>query len=97
MTTDHTFCCATCDHLIAGRPIFHVGLTFCCAGCAADGPCMCSYDEAADDPPAIALVDEAGETLVEPVGGRVFIEPAVCEPAVAAVRDDAIRLVRSTR
>jgi hypothetical protein len=44
MTTQPTFTCATCDHQIAHHPVFHLGLAFCCAGCAADGPCMCSYD-----------------------------------------------------
>jgi hypothetical protein len=97
MPTEYTFTCATCDHPIAGHPVFHIGLTFCCAGCAADGPCMCSYDAVEDDPPAIALVEEAEEVLVEPVGGRVFAEPTVREPAVAAARDDADRLVRTAR
>ncbi len=96
MTTDDTFTCATCDHEIAGRPVFHLGLTFCCAGCAADGPCMCSYDLPAD-PPAITVLEEADPALVEPVGGRVFPEPTVREPAVAAVKDDAARLVRTAR
>jgi hypothetical protein len=97
MPTEYSFTCATCDHPITGHPVFHIGLTFCCAGCAADGPCMCSYDAVEDDPPAIALLDEAEEPLVEPIGGRVFPEPSVREPAVAAVRDDATRLVRSGR
>ena len=48
MPTQPTFTCATCDHQIAHHPVFHLGLAFCCAGCAADGPCMCSYDAAAE-------------------------------------------------
>ena len=44
MPTQPTFTCATCDAQIAHHPVFHLGLAFCCAGCAADGPCMCSYD-----------------------------------------------------
>jgi hypothetical protein len=43
-STPHRFTCVTCDLLIAGGPTFHVGLPFCCAGCVAGGPCMCSYD-----------------------------------------------------
>ncbi|MEI8332666.1 MAG: hypothetical protein WCH74_02255 [Chloroflexota bacterium] len=43
-STPYPFVCVTCDLLIAGNPVFHVGLPFCCAGCVADGPCMCSYD-----------------------------------------------------
>jgi hypothetical protein len=39
------FACATCEFPILGRPTYHVGLAFCCAGCVAGGPCTCSYDE----------------------------------------------------
>jgi hypothetical protein len=50
------FTCATCEIEIAGRPTFHVGLPFCCAGCVAGGPCTCSYDaEAATDPESAGL------------------------------------------
>lgn len=51
-----TFTCATCDGTIVGHPTFHVGLAFCCAGCAADGPCLCSYDQEArpEDRPAVS-------------------------------------------
>lgn len=49
MTTNHRttdpFTCATCQIEIAGTPTFHVGLAFCCAGCVAGGPCICSYDD----------------------------------------------------
>lgn len=38
------FTCVSCEIEIAGRPTFHVGLPFCCAGCVAGGPCTCSYD-----------------------------------------------------
>jgi hypothetical protein len=38
------FTCTSCDVRIGGRPTFHVGLAFCCAGCVAGGPCTCSYD-----------------------------------------------------
>jgi hypothetical protein len=41
---DSTFTCATCEAPAGARPTFHLGLAFCCAGCAADGPCVCSYD-----------------------------------------------------
>lgn len=48
--TSHDWVCTTCRIGIAGRPTFHVGLAFCCAGCVADGPCICSYDDPADAP-----------------------------------------------
>jgi len=57
MPTQPTFTCATCDETIVGRPVFHLGLAFCCAGCAADGPCMCSYDHR-DDPDEMVIEEE---------------------------------------
>ena len=42
--TEPLFTCVTCEVEIVGRPTFYVGLPFCCAGCVADGPCICSYD-----------------------------------------------------
>jgi len=38
------FHCTTCEGPVTGEPVFHLGLAFCCPGCAADGPCTCSYD-----------------------------------------------------
>lgn len=43
-TSEPIFRCATCEFVVGPRPVFHLGLAFCCAGCAADGPCTCSYD-----------------------------------------------------
>jgi signal transduction histidine kinase len=60
MPTQPIFTCATCDVQIGHHPTFHLGLAFCCAGCAADGPCMCSYDAVVEpvaavrDPPCLA-------------------------------------------
>lgn len=48
LSTTQPFRCVTCEADIVGPPTFHLGLPFCCAGCVADGPCTCSYDEAAD-------------------------------------------------
>lgn len=44
MPTEPSFTCPACDIAIAHHPTFHLGLAFCCAGCAADGPCQCTYD-----------------------------------------------------
>jgi hypothetical protein len=49
LATTKPFTCVTCEIEIAGRATFHVGLPFCCAGCAADGPCICSYDARPSD------------------------------------------------
>lgn len=43
-STTARWTCTTCRFEIHQRPVFHIGLVFCCAGCVADGPCICSYD-----------------------------------------------------
>lgn len=86
MITEYTFTCSTCDHVISGHPVFHLGLAFCCPGCAADGPCICSYDPDEPHPPhAIAHLEAEG-----PIGDR---EP-VQVPAATAEAD---RLVGAGR
>ena len=42
--TNSAFMCPNCEIEIVGRPTFHVGLAFCCAGCVVGGPCTCSYE-----------------------------------------------------
>ena len=59
-TAPDPWICTTCGIEIEHRPTFHVGLAFCCAGCVADGPCICSYDEPGIDP------DVVGETFALP-------------------------------
>lgn len=61
------FTCVTCEMPIVGQPVFHVGLPFCCAGCAADGPCGCSYDLEESDsigPRSLGAAAAAGPTAV---------------------------------
>ena len=59
--SDPTFHCVTCEAPIVGPPTFHVGLAFCCAGCVADGPCICSYDDepaTGSDLEAVVAIDD---------------------------------------
>jgi hypothetical protein len=86
MTADQPFTCATCDAIIAHRPVFYLGLTFCCAGCAADGPCMCSYDpldegqKAARAPRRTDRAVRARLIDVDPVD----VAPPIIEPPLPA-------------
>ena len=41
--------CATCGLAIPWAPIRVADRAYCCGGCAAGGPCTCSYDLPADD------------------------------------------------
>lgn len=62
LSTELPFTCVTCEHEIAGQVVFHVGLPFCCAGCVANGPCTCSYDE----PAAVVAHDAIPEVDPQP-------------------------------
>jgi hypothetical protein len=67
-TTVTPFICVTCEAEVRGPVTFHVGLPFCCAGCVAGGPCLCSYDlEPAIDPAIEAAADRPIEPGREPV------------------------------
>jgi hypothetical protein len=45
MQTQRQIQCTTCELAIDWTPVEQMGQYFCCAGCAAGGPCHCSYDE----------------------------------------------------
>lgn len=79
MPTEPTFTCATCDVEIRHHPVFHLGLAFCCAGCAADGPCMCTYDAVE---PAAAVAPAVGSAQIRRPAPRP--EPAPIEVAARA-------------
>ena len=78
-TTDQMFTCVSCEGRIVGSVEFHVGLPFCCAGCVAGGPCICSYDPAlhptrVDAPRAVAVARVQSE---DDAPARVAAEPGV--------------------
>lgn len=46
--------CVTCEEAIRHAPVYFDGKPFCCVGCVAGGPCLCTYSEAAPAPrPAV--------------------------------------------
>ncbi len=68
--------CASCDGVITGRPVYRMDEAYCCLGCAAGGPCICSYEaDLADDG-----VDHLGMPFAMPT------EAPVAEPERDAVR-----------
>lgn len=85
MPTQPTFTCATCDVQIAHHPVFHLGLAFCCAGCAADGPCMCSYDVEVGPTAAVRLVAAATVAAVVPAPAAL----STVTPAEAPAESEA--------
>ncbi len=36
--------CESCDITLAGEPLRLEGKFYCCAGCSAGGPCVCTYE-----------------------------------------------------
>ncbi|MCU0506351.1 MAG: hypothetical protein MUE82_11400 [Chloroflexi bacterium] len=80
-----TFTCASCDTTVVDSPVFHLGLAFCCAGCAADGPCMCSYDgPGAELAVADRAVVVAGDLQADPEITAAAIPQAIVEPPALA-------------
>lgn len=60
-TATASFTCANCEVAIVGPVTFHVGLPFCCAGCVAAGPCVCSYDLEVDADPSVHLCHDIAD------------------------------------
>lgn len=60
--------CANCEELILGQPVYFDGGVFCCAGCTAGGPCVCTYAAAPANqaPPAIATSEAGRQPLAFP-------------------------------
>lgn len=77
LSTELPFTCVTCELEIAGTPVFHVGLPFCCGGCVANGPCTCSYDEPEVTGHDGAVIDR------RPAFAVAESEPAEAEGALA--------------
>ncbi len=96
-----TFTCASCDATVVDSPVFHLGLAFCCAGCAADGPCMCSYDApgaelaVADRTVVVAGVEADPETVTAAIAPAVVEPPALTATTIAeparSVAPDRVR------
>ncbi len=70
--------CVGCEMELDRPGVVYAGLTYCCDGCAAGGPCVCSYDERV--PSNADSVDHLGLPFAAPV---VVREPEVHAPVVA--------------
>jgi hypothetical protein len=99
LSTDLPFYCATCDVEIKGSPTFHVGLPFCCAGCVAGGPCICSYDveEALDVRHCHDVADPATPVAASHVRGALESSRELVSTPATQVRIKPVRARRSER
>lgn len=59
--------CVTCEFDIRWRPITRGHERFCCDGCAAGGPCICTYDEVAA-PEVVMSVQLSSRNIAAPIG-----------------------------
>jgi hypothetical protein len=75
LSTDLPFSCVTCEVEIRGPAVFHVGMPFCCAGCVAGGPCLCTYDFVVTDDERSAADAVAEPTVREPVRTAAELAP----------------------
>jgi transcription elongation factor GreA len=58
--------CATCELEIGWKPISRGHERFCCDGCAAGGPCTCTYDEVT--PPEVVMsVQLSSRNIAAPI------------------------------
>jgi chaperonin GroES len=89
MPQPHLWICDNCAIEFAWHPVYADGQIFCCAGCAAGGPCSCDYDAM----PASTLELETptlgkrsseakhsagGSNMaskIRPIGDRVVVKP----------------------
>ncbi|MEO8207614.1 MAG: hypothetical protein ABI598_01170, partial [Chloroflexota bacterium] len=46
---------------------FHVGLPFCCAGCVANGPCICTYDQEPIDGSRVHYCLDVADPIATPI------------------------------
>jgi transcription elongation factor GreA len=60
--------CATCELEISWRPIERGHDRFCCDGCAAGGPCTCTYDEVTDSEMVMSVYLPPSTGIATPLG-----------------------------
>jgi hypothetical protein len=85
--------CANCEEPILGGAVYFDGLAYCCSGCVAGGPCICTYDYSTYDsapvvePPAPDYTPYAPPQS-EPAANEVFAgdRTAEEEPLVRPAR-----------
>lgn len=66
LNTKKPFTCVTCEAEILGSPTFRIGLPFCCSGCAAGGPCTCSYDLGVSDDARVRHCLDVADSVAVP-------------------------------
>ena len=93
-TRSATVSCVGCEMTLDRPGVVYAGLTYCCDGCAAGGPCVCTYDDRvpsnADSVDHLGLPFEAPAAAREPEGRT----PVVAHTAPARYSDLGLLLAR---
>ncbi len=92
--------CANCEEPILGQPVYFDGGVFCCTGCTAGGPCICTYEAPPEtENPATTAPAYSAPIASAPVYAPVYQAPPAAtamsnagrEPLPFPTRDGALR------
>lgn len=83
--------CANCEEPILGQPVFFDGSVYCCTGCIAGGPCVCTYQAPAAEEsipapvyPTTAPAAALTPTYSAPIAAAPVYQTSVPTPAPRA-------------
>ncbi|TAJ19578.1 MAG: hypothetical protein EPO65_06420 [Dehalococcoidia bacterium] len=83
--------CANCEEPILGQPVFFDGGVYCCTGCIAGGPCVCTYQAPAADAstpapvyPTTAPAPGPAPAYSAPIAAAPVYQTSVAAPAPRA-------------
>lgn len=79
--------CANCEEPILGQPVFFDGGVYCCTGCIAGGPCVCTYQVAAPQGEPVtspAVATPVYEAPAPPYSAPIAAAPTYATPAYHA-------------
>ena len=91
--------CANCEEPILGQPVYFDGGVYCCTGCIAGGPCVCTYQPLTQEPdPAVTAAPSvpAYEPAAPAYSAPIAAAAAYAESA-AAVRAPSVQQTQSAR
>ena len=78
--------CANCEEPILGQPVFFDGGVYCCTGCIAGGPCVCTYQVPAPQTEPVAPLAVVASVYEAPAySAPITAAPAYAPPAYRAL------------
>lgn len=85
--------CVNCEEPILGQPVYFDGGVFCCIGCTAGGPCVCTYGAPQEtETPASTAYEVTAPAYSAPIASApVYAQAPVYQPPAAAATSNAGR------